>query len=194
MVKSNTPSSYVIGVQKGGTGATATFDSTERHAGETVLLVGKYDFTASPNLVFLWINPSASTFGGASEPFTGFISATNGTDGFTIDRFNMRQNTVASVPAAMQWDELRAGTSWAEVTPIASPTRVMLTNLIQLNDGAFQFAYADNSSQSYSIYASTNLTNWASIGTAGQISANLYQFTDSAATNHRRRFYQLRSP
>ena len=70
----------------------------------------------------------------------------------------------------------------------------MLTNLIQLNDGAFQFAYADNSSQSYSIYASTNLTNWASIGTAGQISANLYQFTDSAATNHRRRFYQLRSP
>jgi hypothetical protein len=41
---------------------------------------------------------------------------TSGSDG-SIDRFNIRQNTAASVPAAMQWDELRIGTSWASVTP-----------------------------------------------------------------------------
>src|SRR5205814_1599717 len=102
-------SSYVIGVQKGGTGATATYGATEYHAGDTIFLVGKYDFTVSPNVVSLWVNPSPSSFGAALEPASGSVSASNGTDGFGIDRFNMRQNTAASVPAAMQWDELRIG-------------------------------------------------------------------------------------
>ena len=116
-VKSNSPSGYVLGVQKSGTGATTTFGPTEYHAGDTVFLVGKYDFTVSPNPVTLWINPPASTLGLASEPVGGLL-ATTGTDGFTIDRFNIRQNTAASVPAAMQWDELRIGGTWASVTPV----------------------------------------------------------------------------
>lgn len=41
-----------------------------------------------------------------------------GADGFTIDPLSMRQNTASSVPAAMQWDELRFATSWAQVTPL----------------------------------------------------------------------------
>ncbi len=117
MVKSNSPSGYAIGLQKGGSGATVTYDSTEYHAGDTVFLAGLYDFTVSPNSVSLWINPSASTFGSPQPPATGFLSANTGTDGFTIDRFNFRQNTATSVPAAMQWDELRIGASWAAVTP-----------------------------------------------------------------------------
>jgi hypothetical protein len=52
--------------------------------------------------VSLWIDPDASTFGAASDP-TGSISTTTGTDGLDIDRFNMLQNTAASVPAMMQW-------------------------------------------------------------------------------------------
>jgi hypothetical protein len=116
LVQSNTPSTYVFGVQKGGTGSTVTFDTTPHMEGETIFLVGKYDFSSSPNPVSLWIDPDASTFGAAAEP-TGFLSATTGTDGFSIDRFNMRQNTAASVPRAMQWDELRFGTTWADVTP-----------------------------------------------------------------------------
>src|SRR5205085_1045687 len=115
------PSGFIFGTQKSGTGATATFDATERHAGDTFFLVGKYDFTAAPNAVALWINPNASSFGAASEP-AGFLAATTGTDGFTIDRFNMRQNVSSgssSVPASTQWDELRFGFSWADVTPVA---------------------------------------------------------------------------
>jgi hypothetical protein len=44
-----------------------------------------------------------------------------------------------------------------------------------------------------SIYASTNLTNWAAIGAATQILSGLYQFTDLAATNYPIRYYRLRS-
>jgi len=80
-----------------------------------VLLVGKYDFTPSPNSVSLWINPSVASLARAAPRQALFCHT--GTDGFTIDRFNIRQNTAASVPAAMQWDELRVGNSWASITP-----------------------------------------------------------------------------
>jgi hypothetical protein len=193
MVKSNSPAGYLLGVQKGGTGVAPTYDVTERHAGDTVFVVGKYDFTVSPNAVSLWINPTASTFG-AVEPTTGFLSQTNGTDGYTIDRFNMRQNTATSVLAAMQWDEMRVGLSWASVTPPLTDAPTVLTSSLRLTNGAFQFAYTNLSTQSGTVYASTNLTNWATTGTATQISSGLFRFTDPAATNYPRRFYQLRSP
>ncbi|MEY2429733.1 MAG: hypothetical protein QOJ40_2618, partial [Verrucomicrobiota bacterium] len=124
IVQSNSPSGYIIGVQKSGTGAAITFDPREFHAGDTIFLVGKYDFTASPNEASLWINPDPATL--ASEPSGGFISATTGADGFTIDRFNMRQNTAVSVPAAMQWDELRVGFSWVAVTALPLPPTIDL--------------------------------------------------------------------
>jgi hypothetical protein len=194
MVKSNSPSGYGIGVQKGGTGSTPTFDTTERRAGETVLLVGKYDFTAMPNTVSLWINPALATFGAATEPTTGLLAQSSGTDGFVIDRFNIRQNTAASVPAAMQWDELRVGLSWASVTPLSSEAPTLLTGLTRLTNAAFQFAYINASGQAGTVYTSTNLINWTLSGTATQITAGRYQFTDPEAANYPRRFYKLRSP
>jgi hypothetical protein len=192
LVRSNSSSGYVIGVQKGGTGVTPTFNTaTEYHAGDTVFLVGKYDFTVSPNVVSLWVNPSPTTFGAALEPTNGFVFATTGTDGFAIDRFNIRQNTAPSVPAAMQWDELRIGLGWADVTPPPSP---VLIDVKKLGDGAFQFAYTNESAQSYSVYASTNFVEWSAIGAATEISPGVYRFTDPGATNIPQRFYQLRSP
>lgn len=191
VIARSAPAGYMIGVQKGGTGATATFGTTEHQPGETVFLVGKYDFTASPNAVSLWVNPSPSSFGAIADPPDGFISASTGVDGFAIDRFNMRQNTATSVPAAMQWDELRIGRTWADVT---SPPLPILGDLQKLGNGAFQFSYANRSARSYSVYASTNLADWVPIGAAVEISPGIYQFTDPAATDYPQRFYQLRSP
>jgi hypothetical protein len=195
VVRSNSPSGYVIGVQKAGTGATATYDTTEYHAGDTVFLVAKYDFTVSPNAVSLWINPTASTFGSSAEPTSGFISATSGTDGaFTIDRFNMRQNTTASVPASMQWDELRVSTAWATVAPMPEAPSALLTDLTYLGDGSFQFTYTNSAGRNSRVYASTNLIEWEPLGTATPIGPGLYRFTDASATNYPGRFYHLRSP
>jgi hypothetical protein len=191
MVKSNSPSGYVLGVQKGGTGATTTFGTNEYHAGDTVFLVGKYDFTVSSNAVSLWVNPGASWFGAGSDPTNAPLKATTGTDGFVIDRFNMRQNTASSVPAAIQWDELRVGTSWSAVTP---PPPFMLAGLKVLPNGSFQFSYTNTSSLSPTVYGSSNLLTWSAIGVATQTSAGRYQFTDPGVTNYPRRFYQLRVP
>ncbi len=192
IVKSNSPSGYVIGVQKGGTGSTATFDTTERHVGDIVFLVGRYDFTISPNSASLWINPSPSSFG--SDVPTGAISATSGTDGFTIDRFNIRQNTAPSVPAAMQWDELRAGNAWNAVTQAGPPPTFRLSSAAWLGDGRFQFAYSNLYASAGTVFGSTNLIDWAPVGSGTQIGPGLYQFTDANASNYAQRFYQLRWP
>ena len=194
MVKSNSPSGYIFGVQKAGAGTTpAMFDTTEYHTNETIFLAAKYDFNTSPNTVSLWVNPAPSTFGSNSAPMN-FISATTGTDGLTIDRFNIRQNTAASVPAAMQWDELRVGSSWADVTSFQLSFAATLSNFVQLSDGKFQFSYTSGNGQNGSIYTSTNLIDWMSVGTATQIAPGLYQFTDESGSNDSHRFYQLRSP
>jgi hypothetical protein len=182
---------YNIGVQKGGTGATATFGATEFHAGDIIFLVGKYDFTVSPNVASLWVNPSASTFGGVVEAASPLI-ATTGTDpGLGIDRFNFRQNTATSVPAVMQWDELRSGLAWSDVT---LPPLPMPTNLRRLPSGAFQFDYLNGSARTYSVHASETLTNWSPVGSATEIAPGVFEFTDPAASSFLRRFYQLRSP
>ncbi|HZJ14876.1 MAG TPA: immunoglobulin domain-containing protein [Chthoniobacteraceae bacterium] len=185
-------SGFNLGVQKGGTGATATFGATEFHTGETILLVGKYDFTVSPNVASLWVNPSASTFGGANEPATAPLFTTTGTDpGVAIDRFNFRQNTASSVPAAMQWDELRLGRTWSDVTP---PPLPMPANLRKLPGGAFSFDYLNSSARTYSVHASETLTDWSPIGSATEIAPGVFEFTDPAASGLLRRFYQLRTP
>ena len=115
-IRSNSPTGYVIGLQKNGTGSTAVFDTTEYHAGDTILFVGKYEFSGSNDVASLWINPSATTFGATTNPTTGFLTRNDGTSGPSFDRFNMRQNTTNSLPASQQWDELRFGKTWASVT------------------------------------------------------------------------------
>ena len=47
---------------------------------------------------------------------------------------------------------------------------------------------------SYSVWASTNLSNWTSLGAPSYLSNNLYRFIDSKGSNFPNRFYQLRSP
>jgi len=67
----------------------------------------------------------------------------------------------------------------------------LLMDVKRLSDGLFQFSYTNSSAQIGSIYASTNLSDWDAIGVATQIAPGVYRFTDTAATNYTRRFYQL---
>ncbi|MGI8964614.1 MAG: hypothetical protein ACR2H1_00830, partial [Limisphaerales bacterium] len=161
---------------------------------QVLFIVGSYTFgaaTASDDVCKMWINPNATNFGSASEPLTSLV-ATNGADltANQIASFVFLQRAI-NEPALMLADELRLGKSWAEVTPFPFPF-ITLTGLKKLSDGTFQFAYTNNSNQSYEVYASANLLDWALVGSATQVSSNWYQFTDSSATNYSRRFYQLR--
>lgn len=112
--------SYSIYLEKGGTGAYYAY-ATDAYQGDTVFLVGKYDFTVSPNQVSLWVNPSPYYFGKDIEPPPLTVNDGGPDTVQAIDRFNIRQNTTTSVPPNIQWDELRFGRTWASVTPAGAP-------------------------------------------------------------------------
>ncbi|EEF61791.1 Immunoglobulin I-set domain protein [Pedosphaera parvula Ellin514] len=166
---------------------------------QVLFIVGSYTFnpaTTSDDISKLWINPGEADLAATAEP-AAMLVATNGSDitANQIASFVFLQRATTE-PAAMVADELRIGRTWAEVTPLPPPIMVLLTGMKKLSNGAFQFAYSNSNSsgQSGSTYVSTNLTDWTPLGTATQISAGRFEFTDPAATNYLRRFYQLRTP
>jgi PEP-CTERM putative exosortase interaction domain len=109
---------FQIGVSNR-TNSTPVFSSTVYSLGETVFLVGSYQFNAGTgdDVSSLWINPSSSTFGKVSAP-TATLTATGGADMGALSQFILRGG--ATSPAGT-FDELRIGTSWADVTPAAIP-------------------------------------------------------------------------
>lgn len=112
--------SYSIYLEKGGSGSYYTY-ATDAYQGDTLFVVGKYDFTISPNQVSLWVNPSPYYFGRDIEPPPLTVNDGGPDTVQAIDRFNIRQNTATSVPPNVQWDELRFGRTWASVTPAGAP-------------------------------------------------------------------------
>jgi hypothetical protein len=84
------------------------------------------------------------------------------------------------------------------VLNIGLPAQPQLTSGLwnQSNPGAqnFQLSFTGDSNATYSVWASTNLIDWANIGTAGEANPGQYQFIDGAATNWPQRFYRAGAP
>ncbi len=186
---------FNLGVSKNSSTSTDwVWDPRTFTTNQTLFIVGSYTFntaTSIDDVSRMWINVDATNFGGTVEPPTTLVT-TNGSDigANQIASFVFLQRAT-NEPPLMLADELRIGTTWAEVTPFPP---LVLTTLTRLGNGAFQFSYTNGSGRSYSVYASTNLIDWASIGAPTQILAGQYRFTDANAIKFPRRFYQLRSP
>jgi hypothetical protein len=100
--------------------------------GQTLFIVGRYTFntgSTTDDAVDLWINPAAATFGAGSPPTPTLTAALTGTDLAAIAQFTFRQNTTGNTPAAMTFDELRIGFTWADVTPVPEPSGALLLGL-----------------------------------------------------------------
>ncbi|HWD17894.1 MAG TPA: cadherin-like domain-containing protein [Verrucomicrobiae bacterium] len=72
--------------------------------------------------------------------------------------------------------------------PAAGPT---ITSPVVLSNGQFQFQFSGVPNAIYTVLASSNLTTWAPIGVAAQISSGHFQFIDTNAANFPRRFYKV---
>lgn len=97
------------------TGAATTWTTSTYTTGQTYFVVVGYtigDSTiASDDSVSLWVNP---TIGGA-QPTATITDIHTGTDLTSISNFILRQDSTTETPS-MSVDELRIGTTWAQVT------------------------------------------------------------------------------
>jgi hypothetical protein len=79
-----------------------------------------------------------------------------------------------------------------------SGTPPILANPRTLPDGSFQFTFTNRPGAFFEVLTSTNIalpsTNWTLSGSATEVSAGLFQFTDAPATNSLPRFYRVRTP
>ena len=60
--------------------------------------------------------------------------------------------------------------------------------------GKFHLAFDGQADAKYSVWASTNLTNWTQLGATTQVSPGSFLFDDAAATNYPTRFYRILWP
>jgi hypothetical protein len=107
---------YNLGLEvRTGTAANTTWTNDAYTAGQTVFVVVGYTFgdpnTASDDTVNLWVNP---TINGA-QPAATITDTHTGTDLTSISNFILRQDSATETPS-MSVDELRIGTTWAQVT------------------------------------------------------------------------------
>ena len=95
-------------------------------ANETVFAVLKlrYSSAANDDAVDLWVNPS------------DLSSEVGSTNFVTISGFSFLHNSAKNISLARftgsgsaSWDEIRVGTTWADVTPVPEPSTVALLGL-----------------------------------------------------------------
>ena len=91
-------------------------------------------------------------------------------------------------------------TLYGQTIPILQTNAVvppMLTGFQMVGPGTVQFSFTNNSNAQFTVLSATDLTlpiaQWTVVGTATNLSAGVYQFTDPQATNPAR-YYRVRSP
>ena len=117
---------FQLGVQQNG--GTTLWDSTDTFTtGTTLFIVGSYTFVSGVNqdTASLWIDP---TIGPATPP-SATLSGAVGTDLPTgqVASFVL-MDRISTEPTGV-FDELRIGTSWADVTAVPEPATATLAGL-----------------------------------------------------------------
>ena len=82
------------------------------------------------------------------------------------------------------------------VTP--APPPIVLTDIVKLANGMFQFSFTNEPAMSCSVWATSDLpkpfNQWTLAGTPTEISPGQYQFTDTQSSLDGHKFYRVSSP
>jgi len=111
----NTNFRFIIANNSGGTSVVYSDNGADLNFGTTYLVVVKYDISAPLTVATMWVNPTSL---GGAEPAGGITNntGTNAFANFSTGSICLRNNQ--TTPKA-NIDEIRVGTTWADVTPIA---------------------------------------------------------------------------
>jgi hypothetical protein len=198
---SGTSLGYILGIGRG-TGSTNRFWETNApHAvGDTLFVVASYEFVAgaSNDIVRLWINPNPSTFGADNFPTpdvlvdnTNNISYDGDTGSGLITSFLMANRNTGS-PNLMYADELRLGTTWADVTPNTNAVVIPKLSISTVDPNTVQLSWRGDAT-GFTLQGTGQLlssgTPWATVpGTPTTSGTNLIQ-TDAISGM---KFYRLK--
>jgi hypothetical protein len=118
-----TPNTFQLGIlnTSGGAGAVATYLPTEYTPGTTLLVVAKASAPAVAGAITasLWVNPTP----GAAEPAAG-VTNSGGTSSWPANGIQSVYLRQATGTGNYEIDEIRAGETWASVTPGAAASCV----------------------------------------------------------------------
>lgn len=99
-------------------------DTTHLAAGSTHLLVLSYQIISGTlnDVASFWLDPSSSTFGSGTAPTALLTLTGSSTDTTSLNTVEIKNGSIVPTPTYI--DEIRVGTSWADVTPIPEPATV----------------------------------------------------------------------
>ncbi|MDB6067594.1 MAG: hypothetical protein JWR26_3802 [Pedosphaera sp.] len=123
-----------IGINAGSTAlAGAQFESAATALNTTVLIVARYTFhLGTKDVVDLWVNPSSANYGAVTAPAPD-LTVSNTYNLTFLANFTISYRGGDST-FGEKWDEVRIGTSWAQVAPSsnlpgpASPPHSLLSS------------------------------------------------------------------
>ena len=124
-----TPNTFQLGIlnTSGGAGAVATYLPTEYTPGTTMLVVAKASAPAVAGAITasLWVNPTP----GAAEPAAG-VTNSGGTSSWPANGIQSVYLRQAAGTGNYEIDEIRAGETWASVTPGAAASCVTYNTIV----------------------------------------------------------------
>ena len=104
-------------------------DTAQLTAGSTHLVVVSYQMNSGflNDVVNFWLDPDSSTFGSGTAPAPLLTLTGAQSDATSLNMFEL--NNASAMPVGMLFDEVRVGTTWADVTPIPEPATIGMLSL-----------------------------------------------------------------
>lgn len=177
-----------------GKGVSTPAVSTTLSAG-THLIVASYTFLAGSDQIDLWADPTS--LGDNNNIPSSTISTTSGTDGSSLSVIFLNHAAAQTV----YLDELRVGTSWADVTPTTGappppPANPVVTGAAMTPDGFVISGVNGPANGQYDVLSSADLTqpisSWPVLATEPFDADGNFSFTDPVTPDVLQNFYVIR--
>lgn len=187
------------GIQKKGSGTTFVSGAPFATQG-THLLVMRYTFQSGSDEVALWVDPVSASYGVNTAPITGAFAATTGGGSDMSSAITHFMIESAAVTGPVFWiDEVRIGTTWAEVTPmtgtVAPSPMPVITQALLSQQGMILRGTNGPASSAYQVLTSSSLTmplsNWPSIAGHSFDAAGNFDSTNPVTPGSSQQFYRL---
>jgi pectate lyase len=192
-------SSGQIGIQKKGSGTTFVSGTPVATQGAH-LVVMRYTFQSGNDEVAVWVDPASASYDVNPAPTTGAFAATTGGGSDMSSAITYFMIESAAVTGPVFWlDEVRVGTTWADVTPtngpVAPPPAPVITQALLSAQGMILRGSNGPASSTYQVLTSSTLalppSNWPSVAAHSFDATGNFDSTNPITLGHSQQFFRL---